>query len=699
MKKLLTLALTAAMLLSGAVSVFADDAAGLSLAEGSHLKVENGIVDMIDGTLTVGELKAEFAGAVDVAGKADDALVFADDVVTAGSESAKAIIWGDASKDGKITLTDATRMLQSIAKWTVDISATAADVDRNDKVNLTDVSKLMQKLAKWSDISLGNVRMIFENKAVVGETDDPALKLFFTSMMHKLGVKQTDHTGEHAYKIKLAKNESESCQALMVSAEDKAGLTAELTPFVSEFGDATIESELKWVMYDDDVSVFTEIVENNAIITPQRTYTDDMPEVVLDMADSFELKANTLQHMVITATTTKDTPAGMYKATLTIKDAEGKILRSANVYTSVWDFTVPDAPYSASLFATARYNKTAGSYLDYFEFMLDHNLSSYVLPYEITDDRADAYMDDPRVTAFVIAGGAAGPNGEYGQDMYGGIMNETPEDTIANYNKVASKTEWFNKGIFYYTDEPYGEGLFKIRDAYNYVTELLGTTNIRNMTPIGQSYPNSEYQGKGIDSIEFAKDYINVWCPTSDAYHRAAEKGKWSPRYVQKLHGEYPERAQKFRERGDTIWWYVCCAPEAPYANYFNCYQGVVVRLLSWQQFFNNVDGVLYYSTAEGWDGISKYQFNIGNGDGTLLFPGEYWGRTGPQSSWRLIQIRDGFDDFDYMKIAEELVGRENVMKIVSKVSDGILQYTEDYKVLDACRDEIANMILDAQEK
>ncbi|MBR4881239.1 MAG: hypothetical protein IKU19_04855, partial [Clostridia bacterium] len=110
MKKLLTLALTAAMLLSSAVSVFADDA-GLTLAEGSHLKVENGIVDMIDGTLTVGELKANFAGAVDVAGKSDDAAVCADDVVTAGGESAKAIIWGDASKDGKITLTDATRML------------------------------------------------------------------------------------------------------------------------------------------------------------------------------------------------------------------------------------------------------------------------------------------------------------------------------------------------------------------------------------------------------------------------------------------------------------------------------------------------------------------------------------------------------------------------------------------------------------
>jgi len=694
MKKLLTLVLTGAMLLSCAVSVFADDA-GLALAEGSHLKVENGIVDMIDGTLTVGELKANFAGAVDVAGKADDAAVCADDVVTAGGETAKAIIWGDASKDGKITLTDATRMLQSIAKWNVDISTTAGDVDRNDKLTLADVSKLLQKLAKWSDISLGNVRLVFENKAITGETDDPSLQLFFTSVMNKLGVSQTEHTGEHAYKIKLAKNEAESCQALMVSTEDKTGLTAELSDFVSEYGDATLASELKWVNYYPDSAVITQVLPWDT--QNQKLKHDDHPEVVLDMADSFELEANRMQHMIITVTSTKDTPAGMYTATLTVKDSEGKALRSAKVYAYVWDFTVPDAPYSASLFCTAS-GKSGNEYLDYFNFMLDHNLSSYVLPYEITDPRADAYMDDPRVTAFVIAGGTTGPNDEYGQGMYGGLMDESIEDTIANYKKVASKDEWFNKGVFYYTDEPYGEGLFKIRDAYNYVTELLGTTNIRNMTPIGQSFPNPEYQGKCIDSIEFAKDYINVCCPTSDAYHRMAEGGKWSPRFVINNHGEYPERAEKFRERGDTIWWYVCCAPEVPYANYFTVYEGVIVRLLSWQQFFNNVDGVLYYATAIGWDGISKYRFDIGNGDGTLLYPGEFWGRTGPQASWRLLQIRDGFDDFDYLRMAEELCGREAVMNVVKKVSTGILQYTEDYNVLYACRDEIAEMILEAQK-
>ncbi|MBE6708321.1 MAG: DUF4091 domain-containing protein, partial [Ruminococcaceae bacterium] len=143
-------------------------------------------------------------------------------------------------------------------------------------------------------------------------------------------------------------------------------------------------------------------------------------------------------------------------------------------------------------------------------------------------------------------------------------------------------------------------------------------------------------------------------------------------------------------------WWYVCCAPEVPYANYFTFYQGVIVRLLSWQQYFNDVDGVLYYRTFGGQ--ISKYHFDIGNGDGVLQYEARLWGRTGYAPSWRLLQIRDGFDDFDYLRMAEELVGREAVMKVVTKVSSGMLKYTEDYRVLEAARDEIVQMILDNQK-
>ena len=691
MKKLLSFVLSAVMLLSCANAVFAVEGAGLVLAEGSHLllNTEKGYVDKIDGTITVAELKANFAGDVSVGDKADDAAVATDDVIAAGGGSTiKALIYGDVNRDGKITLSDVSGILQNIAGWETDVNTDAADVDKTDKINLADITKVLKYIAGWDDISLGNVRMIFEDKAVIAENEDATLQLSFTSIMNKVGAHQLQHTGENSYKIKLAKNEYESCSAILWSDTAKAGMTAELSDFVSEFGDAVLKSKLEWVIYEPGRSVFTELLEDNKIITPQQVYSDDMPEIVIELADSFELAAETNQMFVITVDSDKDTPAGMYKATLTFKDAEGKEVKKADVYAYVYDFTLPDAPYSASLFAG---NGTVENY----EYLLENNLSEYNLPYGITDERADAYMSDPRVTAFVIAGGGQW----YGHNMYGGTMDRTDEQTVAYYNKVMSNPEWAKKGFFYYTDEPCDGGLYFVKQCYERVTELLGTTNIRNMTPLASnnSYADLDCQTNNIDAVDFIDPYINVWCPQSSAYHLQAERGTWTPRRQYNKYGEYADRAKAFREKGEEIWWYVCVSPEVPYANYFACYQGVINRLLSWQQFFNDVDGVLYYRTFGG--NISKYNFDIGNGDGILQYEARIWGREGYAASWRLLQVRDGFDDFDYLRMAEELCGRDAVMNVVKTVSDGMLSFTEDYRVLEAARDEIIDMILETQAK
>ena len=689
MKKLLTLALTAAMLLASAAPVFAEDAVpenSLTLAEGSRLTLaENGYIEGIDGTVTVGELKANFAGDIDIAGKTDDALACTDDVIG----DYKVLIYGDVNRDGKANLSDISAMLQNIAGWSTDINTDAADVNKSMDTDLLDITKMLKHVAGWDDISLGNVRMVFENKALTAENEAAGMELFFTSMMNKLGVTENTHNGNNSYKIKLAKNESESCQALLVSDIAREGLSAELSDFVHEYGNSTIESKLEWVVYDPNTAVFTRVIRDGKTTDPQETFTDDMPEVLLPMADSFELKADRMQHFVITVTSGKESPAGMYKATLTFRDADGNEIKAADVYAYVWDFTLPDTPYSASLFGTARHNLPGGSaqHIDYVEHMLDQNLSSYVPPVDLLTDEGSAYMDDPRVTAFIIDGFSGGYTGDI-----------SDADTVKLYEKIKANDNWFNKGLFYYTDEPYEGGLFQVKTTYEYLANLLGISDlseVRNLTPFGQSWPDADHQAKCIDAVEFIKPYINVWVPISAAYHLQSEGGAWTPRYAYQKYGEYRDRIEEMRARGDDIWWYVCVAPEVPYANYFTCYQGVIVRLLSWQQYFNNVEGVLYYATAEYWNEITKNKFNIYNGDGVLQFPGEKWGRTGPCASWRLYQIRDGFDDFDYFKIAEELVGSETVMEIVTTVSSGMLKYTEDYTVLEGCRDELVRIILE----
>ncbi|MBQ7827904.1 MAG: DUF4091 domain-containing protein [Clostridia bacterium] len=688
MKKLLCSAIAAAMLLAGTPAVLAEDnTTELTLSEGSHLKLDpdSKYIDGIDGTITVGELKANFAGNVDIAGKADDAAVATDDVIG----GYKALIYGDVNRDGKITLSDVAGVLQSVAGWTADVNTDAADVDKTGKLNLADVTKILKHIAGWDDISLGNVRMVFENVPVDVETQTDGIEVFFTSMMNKIGANETAHTGEYAYRMKLAKNETESCQAMLYSETAREGLTAELTDFVYEYGDAVLESKLEWVFYNPSAHLLTEV---EYWVFNQNDYiVDDFPEVIMPMADTFEMKADRLQHFVISVTSGKDTPAGMYKAQLNFRDADGKLIESANVYAYVWDFTLPDQPYSDSLFNTGGYLDQNGYYWypDNYEFMLQQNLSSYILPVEISSDEADAYLDDPRVTAFVVDGC---------DDKYGGFMNNTDEEVVAAWEKLKTNPEWMEKHVFYFTDEPGAAEFQKVVATYEYNVQLLGTTEFRNMTQAMPYYVNDEDRAKNIDSIVRFDPYINVWCTGSHAFHSIEDGGLWGERYAERKYGPWEKRAQEFREKGETIWWYVLSGPEIMYPNFFTYYQGCINRMLMWQQYSKNVEALLYYSTCEGWSGISKYQFSIGGGDGTLTYPGEFWGRTGPCASWRLYQIRDGFDDFDYMCIAEEYVGREEVLKTVNALTPTMVDYSEDYRDLEASREVIAEIILANQK-
>ena len=685
MKKLLTFALAALMLSQTATAVFAEDAAPateLTLAEGSHLTLtENGYIDGIDGTITVGELKAEFTEAIDIAGKNDDAFVATDDSIG----NYKALIYGDVNRDGKANLSDVSVILQKIAGWDTDINNDAADVNKSGDTDLLDVTKMLKYAAGWDDISLGNVRMVFENKAITAENDSDSFDLFFTSMMNKLGANETDHTGEFSYKMKLARNESESCQALLYSVADAEGLSAELTDFVYEYGDAVIESKLEWVFYYPNAHLLREVDDrvfnNNAYIN------DDLPEVLLPMADTFEVRADRMQHFVITVTSEKDSPAGMYKASLNFRDADGNLIKTADVYAYVWDFTLPDTPYSDSLFGTNHYaTPEYNQYPDYYEHMLEHNLSSYNLPVSIGSDEADAYLDDPRMTTFVVDGC---------ESKYSGRMNSTDEEVVACWEKLKSNPEWMEKHVFYFTDEPGASDFQEIIDTYEYDAKLIGTTEFRNMTQVLTFYINNEDHSANIDSIERYKPYINVWCPSANAFHSYADGGYWGTRYSENKYGSWETRAQKLRERGDSLWWYVLAAPESQYPNFFTYYQGCINRVLMWQQYHYDVEALLYYATGENWDEITKHKFAIGSGDGNLQYPGEKWGRTGPCASWRLYQVRDGFDDFDYLCIAEEIVGKDEVMKIVTDLTPNMVKFCEDYRDLEMARDTIAKIILE----
>ena len=146
--------------------------------------------------------------------------------------------------------------------------------------------------------------------------------------------------------------------------------------------------------------------------------------------------------------TDKDTPAGIYTTQVTIRDAEAQDASTAANFSApftveVVDVTFPDTPYSDSavgLWGDAFYavnNAEQGTpegdalYKQYYDYLIDHRISAFSLPYDILDPRADAYMSDPRVKSFQIP---------YSDD-----------DALLQkyYKKIQSNPAWARKGYFY----------------------------------------------------------------------------------------------------------------------------------------------------------------------------------------------------------------------------------------------------------
>ena len=76
------------------------------------------------------------------------------------------------------------------------------------------------------------------------------------------------------------------------------------------------------------------------------------------------------------------------------------------------------------------------------------------------------------------------------------------------------------------------------------------------------------------------------------------------------------------------------------------------------------------------------------SGDGLMFYPG----RSGPLTSLRLANVRDGVQDYELMKLAEAKAGRGAVLDIVRRIAPNQSGIVRDRKVLLAARVELIRL-------
>jgi hypothetical protein len=339
----------------------------------------------------------------------------------------------------------------------------------------------------------------------------------------------------------------------------------------------------------------------------------------------------------------------------------------------VWNFTLPDAPASATAFGLTyphiaerhgvQPDSPAALALNrkYYEFVLDHRLSPMDLPVDLKSPEAAAYLNDPRMTSYRIPCPAK-------------------DDELKALVGRLIDGGWFAKSYFYEVDEPSTKGAY---DAFATVNERLRKIEprYRIVTPF---WSNPDFDAT-LKSRDLMLGKVNIWCPhldylQSEPNFRAFLKGRMNA--------------------GETIWWYVCNNPRKPYNNLHIDMSAMASRTLLWQQKREGMQGLLYWSVnywarqfvADPWQDMDTIGTGF-YGDGSLLYPGNKVGIDGPVGSIRLEVLRDGLEDFDYLTLADQRLGPEATRKYVARITRSLTDYEQSPARLEEVRRELGDAL------
>ncbi len=528
------------------------------------------------------------------------------------------------------------------------------------------------------------------NDKLTAAHEDESLDLWFNHAYTKTSAEDIRSTGWNTYTLRMAKNEAEGVHMLLASKNGHKGLTVAVSDFTNASGD-TLKTELMYGYYFDDVR--------------GETMVDPIPWV--REGKTFDLTAGRSYMYIIKATAAIDSPAGLYTATVTVKDAEGKELKRAEVHAYVWNFALPEKTTLKTQMDLSWYNIYvthecwAGDdsllYKNYYDLLLSSRVCAYTLPYAtkgtFEDERILAYLDNPRVTAFNPIDWKT----EYNTDL----------GKVA-YKFLSEKQEWLDKSYFYVVDEPSNKDSL---DLINYYGSYMKNDfpGYKMLSPLHQNYTlNAECTE---DYITYTSDSVNVWC-YKPFFHTTYEEYCYnraltyrSSAGIEKNLGSFTDRMLAAQEEGDEVWWYVTRRPQEPEITLGMDTASIRHRILFWQQKLYGVDGFLYYLVND-WYGLSEYhgldkkhETNGGNdffdcyGNGVLLYCGADFDEYGPVSSLRLENVRDGIEDFEYLTMLEQIYGEELTDALIGRLTTSIIHYNTDIDNFTALRVALGNIL------
>ena len=713
MKKVISTILAAIMLVSVCAglapalpeSVFPDP------VEGAAVVYDGAVVRGLAVGASAGDLAAQFGDGVTVSSPSGDVLSDGDAIGTGYtarcSDAFAAIaVYGDLTGDAKANARDVIALMERVVSGGKiadgDAAALAADVVPDEALNARDVIALMKYLVGF-DVTLGERFFAVETAALAADAEDETLDLFFEDSLQKESNTSAVRTDERTFVMKLARNEKESCQAILFSEAGHAGLNASLTPFTNGKGE-TLETTL---LYEDYITL-----TQSKMVIPDR-----LPPI--EAIGSFKINANERQGLYVEVGAGENASAGLYRARLDVTDAAGKVVKTAYVYADVWDFALPIESHVKTAVGLGLYDgynrrvkysekDPTEIYIEYYEYFLGNRINPWSLPYDPADERADRWMNDPRVNTFLVGGGYAG--GVYDNGLCDGRVDE--DKVAAIYEKLKDDPELMKKTLFYFTDEP---GVYWDKDEIVQMIETKSTLDrvfpgatiiVPTHVNFWQDQGNAHYGHR--DVLDLVAEYATAPCPKIDlfmprsyytqsvppTYQPTYENGYWEIDNTTEIidtYGTIFDRLADWKSRGHETWWYnVTAEADSPFVNVSLGIPNMQNRMLWWLGEKYDIDGWLLWATTE-W--TSKKRSKLDDKNGCLVYPGDDFGVDGPIACQRTGVIRDGLEDTEYLLLAKELLGEDKANEYIDSLVTNVYTFETDSAVFAALRERLGDEI------
>jgi len=513
----------------------------------------------------------------------------------------------------------------------------------------------------------------------------------FVSGMQKILPKDVDPAcdTDPEGNVELAGNETESIQLLIYAFEQDLEKTAvEVGPVVSADGKSV----------SSGITVQASPVGFVKTGQPpyEVKYVGWYPDPILDFLRLFDIKQGDVQPVWIRVRTQPGFPAGDYHCDLTVKPANAAPYK-IDLNMHVWGFDVPEERHLRtamslydSFLAKAYGTETDEMRMKYEDFFLDYRINPDNIyrasPPKIDDlERWDKLGLNAFNLIYVQAIKDMKPGEPYPEEELKKVF-----DNLDSIIPQLKEKGLYEKAYLYGFDEINSDTFFAMKDA---------------MEKIKTRYPDLCLMTTAFDASygEDTKiDAIDAWVPLTPSYDK--------------------DRADRARARGKQVWWYICCEPVAPYANWFIEYDAIDTRsLMGMQTAKYEPDGFLYYAMMR-WPHTTKpitdgpytdwppVSFEDFNGDGSIACAGP----DGPLATIRLENIRDGIEDYEYFRLLREEIKRlkavqgnaaddalkqaEDALIIGDDVVESTTKFSKDPNVILAKRRQVAEAILAARK-